>query len=211
MEGKKPVFRFKDYEGKDVAMHCRTAEEAEQFCKVMHDSGKTWASGGSYIYGGTRFYTYGEDTCYLFNSGLYGGLNDIINDGFEILEFSDFDWDSYENESKHAPTEDTDPTDPFASYIDDMLIHCKGVLFKKNKGYNTDADPTGNFKRAAALQGISDKQALIGMMDKHVVSVHDMVCRDANGEKFSESLWKEKIGDNINYLLILYAMTKMEG
>ena len=99
---------------------------------------------------------------------------------------------------------------PFEESIDKMISYCRDLLFKKNANYNTDADPTGNFKRAAALQNITDKQALLGMMDKHVVSIHDLVLREANGEKIFGSTWEEKIGDNINYLLILYAMTKME-
>lgn len=49
------------------------------------------------------------------------------------------------------------------------------------------------------------------MMDKHVVSVHDLVNSAAEGRMVPEDLWREKIGDNINYLLILWAMvTRVE-
>ena len=52
------------------------------------------------------------------------------------------------------------------------------------------------------------KRQLIGMMDKHVVSVHDLVNEHAEGRQVTAEKWREKIGDNINYLLILWAMVE---
>ena len=89
--------------------------------------------------------------------------------------------------------------------IEDMLSHCQATLLKKHREYAT-ADDFHNFRVAAKLQGITPAQALLGMMDKHVVSVHDLVIEAAEGRSISEATWREKIGDNINYLLILWAM-----
>lgn len=102
------------------------------------------------------------------------------------------------------------PADTYEAAIRDQIEHCWELLFSKRKEYAT-ADPFHNFRRAADLQGITKEQALIGMMDKHVISVHDMVNEAAEGASFSAAKWREKIGDNINYLLILWAMVLMEG
>ena len=42
-------------------------------------------------------------------------------------------------------------------------------------------------------------------MDKHLVSISDMV---PNAKNYPPETWQEKIGDTINYLLILSAMVK---
>lgn len=102
------------------------------------------------------------------------------------------------------------PADAYEAAVRDQIEHCWKLLFSKRKEYAT-ADPFHNFRRAADLQGITKEQALIGMMDKHVISVHDMVNEAAEGASFSADKWQEKIGDNINYLLILWAMVSMEG
>ena len=89
--------------------------------------------------------------------------------------------------------------------VEDMISHCRDTLSSKHREYATN-DDFHNFKVAAKLQDVTPEQALIGMMDKHVVSIHDLVNDAAEGRTVSENLWKEKIGDNINYLLILWAM-----
>ncbi len=106
--------------------------------------------------------------------------------------------------------EPEEPADDYEAAVRDQIEHCWKLLFSKRKEYAT-ADPFHNFRRAADLQGITKEQALIGMMDKHVISVHDMVNEAAEGASFSADKWQEKIGDNINYLLILWAMVSMEG
>lgn len=93
----------------------------------------------------------------------------------------------------------------YQEHIEDMLGHCEGTLLLKYSEYATE-DDFHNFNVAASLQNVTPQQALIGMMDKHVVSVHDLVNEHAEGREIPLEKWKEKIGDNINYLLILWAM-----
>ena len=93
----------------------------------------------------------------------------------------------------------------FVEPIEEMIEHCKDVLTDKHLEYATE-DHFHNFNVAAQLQGITPAQALVGMMDKHIVSVHDLVNEQADGKAISIETWREKIGDNINYLLILWAM-----
>ncbi len=56
---------------------------------------------------------------------------------------------------------------------------------------------------AAGFQGITPEKALWGMATKHLVSISDMV---SQGRDYSEDVWDEKIGDAINYLILLRAM-----
>ena len=97
----------------------------------------------------------------------------------------------------------------YKDYIAEMIEHSQSVLLAKYDEYATE-DHFHNFNVASVLQGQTPEQALIGMMDKHVVSVHDLVNKQATGEEISFDTWREKIGDNINYLLILWAMVNMK-
>lgn len=97
----------------------------------------------------------------------------------------------------------------YTEAITDMMNHCKDVLLDKHEEYASNEDDFHNFNSAAVLQDVTPEQALIGMMDKHVVSVHDFVQEAAKGREIPLDSWKEKIGDNINYLLILWAMVNV--
>ncbi len=78
------------------------------------------------------------------------------------------------------------------------------TLFAKNGEYAT-SDRLHNFKVAAVLQHESPIKALGGMMAKHTVSVYDLIEAVNRGEDVPLELWDEKIGDHINYLLLLWA------
>ena len=55
--------------------------------------------------------------------------------------------------------------------IQKTLDRCVSLLGTKAEMYATNADALHNFRVAAELQGINMKQALVGMMAKHIVSV----------------------------------------
>lgn len=93
----------------------------------------------------------------------------------------------------------------FAEVVSAQVEKCLDLLVVKGKEYSLEDDRLIAFKRAAALQGETVRQALCGMLAKHVVSVYDMCM--SNGE-FTEARWDEKITDSINYLLILKAAIK---
>lgn len=95
--------------------------------------------------------------------------------------------------------------------IDQMQKHCQESLAAKHREYASEESDYHNFVVAAELQNCTPERALIGMMDKHVVSVHDLVTMLDAGQKLPADYWKEKIGDNINYLLILWAMVNELG
>lgn len=81
------------------------------------------------------------------------------------------------------------------------------TLMDKAREYGT-TDLLHAFKQAAALQGITTRAALAGMMAKHTVSVYDM-CHNVP-QYYDMAVWEEKLGDHINYLLILKAVVVEE-
>ncbi len=87
-----------------------------------------------------------------------------------------------------------------------LMEAATGVLLRKGKEYSPGGDRFGNFRLAARLQGITPEKALIGMMDKHVVSIHDAI-RDGKARPLD--WWEEKIMDNINYLRMLWGMLNL--
>lgn len=96
----------------------------------------------------------------------------------------------------------------FESIVNTMLEHCRSTLLAKAKEYATE-DRLHNFKQSAHMQQITPEQALGGMMSKHTISVYDMISEtDRPGESFPLELWDEKIGDHINYLLLLRALVE---
>ena len=83
------MFNFKEWEKKNVVMHCKTETEAKAFCKEMHNAGLTWITGGSYI-GDEEWGFYEEETCYEFNKGKYAEIGYFIKYGYVVLEYEDY-------------------------------------------------------------------------------------------------------------------------
>lgn len=97
-------------------------------------------------------------------------------------------------------------TEKFNDIVQAQIKRCTDTLIVKAAEYATE-DRLHNFKIAATLEGVTPMQALAGMMAKHTVSVYDM-CACSKDENFPEELWNEKIGDSINYLLLLRALVE---
>lgn len=96
-------------------------------------------------------------------------------------------------------------SETFNKIVQDQINVCTNTLIKKADEYAADTDRLHNFRVAARMQGITEIQALAGMMAKHTTSIYDM-CRDSQHSEFPLSLWQEKITDHINYLLLLTAL-----
>lgn len=77
---------FKD--GKNnIAVHCKTEEEAKDFCKQMHEHGMKWCNGESYLK--NTNYMRNEGTCY-YGSGEYSTRDFAEKYNYKILEWSDY-------------------------------------------------------------------------------------------------------------------------
>lgn len=87
------MFDFKKWKNKNVVMHCKTQEEAKAFCKEMHNAGLTWKyklkDEYNYI-NNTSYHAYKEKTCYYFNDGMYGDVDNAKKNGYIVLEYSDY-------------------------------------------------------------------------------------------------------------------------
>ena len=78
---------FKNIKNK-IAVHCKTEEEAKDFCKQMHEHGMKWCSGKSYMEK-TNYKEYHEGTCYC-GSGEYSSRDFAEKCNYKILEWSDY-------------------------------------------------------------------------------------------------------------------------
>lgn len=95
----------------------------------------------------------------------------------------------------------------FQKIFEERVETCRLVLIEKASEYATSKDRLHNFKKAAALNGVSVAEALWGMQTKHLISLADMVQDDY---VFAQDVWDEKIGDALNYLFLLDAVIKDE-
>ena len=98
----------------------------------------------------------------------------------------------------------------FNEVVKARIDKCLNVLCKKANEYATE-DRLHNFKVAAGLQNCSAITALAGMMAKHTVSVYDLVRNQECGAIIPKEMWDEKIGDSINYLLLLTALVEEQN
>lgn len=80
------------------------------------------------------------------------------------------------------------------------------VLGSKAGEYASKGDRLHNFKVAARIDNETPAKALWGMAKKHLVSIMDMV----DGKPADIPMINEKIGDMINYLILLEAVLKEE-
>lgn len=94
----------------------------------------------------------------------------------------------------------------FSDLLQRRLNLTVSVLDNKAVEYATGSDRLHNFKQAAAMLRCTPAQACLGFMTKHLVSVFDMV-ETFPGTPTVEKI-DEKIGDAINYLILLEALLK---
>lgn len=95
-------------------------------------------------------------------------------------------------------------SEEFEKILNFRLNSIQNVLGSKAKEYAV-GDRLYNFKRAAEISRTSPAQALKGMFMKHLVSVLDLI---EGNLPMSEYFINEKIGDAINYLILLEAILK---
>lgn len=86
-------FNYDEYPGK-YAMSCETEEECQIFLKYLHNIGKSWCTGKSYL-DWSAFEQYGSKVCYLFNLDKVGAIDDVLRLSYTILYFDEFEWDDY--------------------------------------------------------------------------------------------------------------------
>jgi hypothetical protein len=107
----------------------------------------------------------------------------------------------------------------FLKLLEERIDKTRQVLDSKNKEYASDTDKLHNFKRAGAMENCTPEKALVGMWAKHIISLLDIVDKiDADeeeeltkiclGDGLTKEMLEEKIGDAVNYLILLEALIK---
>lgn len=95
----------------------------------------------------------------------------------------------------------------FLRVLDRRLRQTRLILDTKAREYTDGPDRMHNFNVAARINDVSSEQALWGMYLKHLVSVMDLVkWASASPKRLTVELVDEKIGDSINYHILLEAM-----
>jgi len=92
----------------------------------------------------------------------------------------------------------------FEEVVENRIEKIREVLSAKAEEYATSGNRFHNFDVAARILDSTPEQALQGIMSKHIVSVFDLIeWADSDEEKVTEKAIDEKIGDTINYLILL--------
>lgn len=83
-------FNWKEFKNKDnkIAVHCKTEEEAKDFCKRMHEHGMKWRDGDSYLEC-TEYGKHLSETCYT-GHGEFASYDFYKEREYKILEWSDY-------------------------------------------------------------------------------------------------------------------------
>ncbi len=97
----------------------------------------------------------------------------------------------------------------FNKTVERRLSEIKRILGVKAGEYASNGNRFHNFDKAAQRRNITPERALDGMNLKHEVSVDDLIelC-DISPERLTLDLINEKIGDQINYLILLEGLLK---
>lgn len=83
-------FNWDEFKNKynKIVVHCKTEEEAKDFCKQMHEHGMKWCNGESYLKN-TNYNARNEGTCY-YGAGEYSSRVFAEKYNYKILEWSDY-------------------------------------------------------------------------------------------------------------------------
>ena len=98
----------------------------------------------------------------------------------------------------------------FSNRVEKRIDLVRQSLLTKHKEYAKDDNVFRNFDEAAgglSLHG-SSAEVLWSYMTKHLVSIKDIV---ADNKPVDTAIVSEKIGDIINYLILLEAMLNQQG
>ena len=91
----------------------------------------------------------------------------------------------------------------------EVIDSCEEVLLNRNAQYSSTTDRLHNFYQAAHKLRTSTLQACNSMRAKQDIALDDLVHNYTKyGNRAYPDLWKEKILDDINYLILLYAICR---
>lgn len=91
----------------------------------------------------------------------------------------------------------------FNEITKEFIAKTEATLITKQDEYNLGQDRFEFFKHMAKIENCTNEQALVHCVAKHLTSFFDMV--DSN-EEFTRQRWFEKLGDIVNYMILLYGL-----
>lgn len=80
------MFSWEEFKNDKIAVHCKTEEEAKEFCKMMNEQGLKWNGGGSYL-SIINWKEKREKTCYSL--GFYDEYYTYVEEKYKIYEFEE--------------------------------------------------------------------------------------------------------------------------
>lgn len=93
----------------------------------------------------------------------------------------------------------------FNKLVEDRIEKIRNTLATKGAEYSTDDNKLHNFDKAGIKRNTTREIALQGMLTKHEVSIDDIILRTKGGKFPSIEVINEKLGDIINYYILLEA------
>lgn len=90
----------------------------------------------------------------------------------------------------------------FASILEGRVKRMHEVLAAKSKEYSSKDEYLANLKLTAAILRSTVSHACFSNLCKHLASISSMV---DDPDRFDAAVWDEKIGDAVNYLVLLEA------
>ena len=85
--------RFKDIIGKNIAVNCRTEDEANRFMKLAVENGLMWVNGETPCCVINEWNLYADKTCYscLYKAITFSSLNNAVSSKYSIINFSELE------------------------------------------------------------------------------------------------------------------------
>lgn len=136
-------FNWDEFKEVKFAVHCKTEEEAKDFCRQMYKHGMVWGSGNSYL-SCTHYEKYKDKTCYD-GQGVYQSYYHFKKYRYEILEWSDY----MDKEFTKADLRDGMVVEQRDG---DMYLVLAGMVVRK-RGYNRIGDYDDDLKCAGYTGG----------------------------------------------------------
>ena len=95
----------------------------------------------------------------------------------------------------------------FDQILEERMAKIKKVMLSKAEEYaEAGGDRLHNFKFAGQRLSCSPERALIFMREKHEICIMDFLTAIDRGDPIDAAIINEKIGDSINYLILLEAL-----
>jgi hypothetical protein len=93
----------------------------------------------------------------------------------------------------------------FDEVVKERIDKINNTLVVKAKEYANDSNRLHNFDKAGSMGNQSREKALRGFLLKHIVSMDDIIESLDDNKLPTKQLLDEKIGDIINYYILLEA------